>query len=171
MIYSRHYLSYTPLQVDEGLVAQLTSMGFSENGCRRAAIATGNADPETAMNWIFEHMEDADFNDPPVLPSNSSSGGGNGNGSASAGGKFLYILLWKQNTGWLCQETLNAYFYTSAVRLNQYKINFYILYSLYNLGSGAVAVDPEAVAMLTSMGYSETQVSAALMTTDNNIER
>lgn len=50
-------------------MVQLTSMGFSENGCRRAAIATHNADPETAMNWIFEHMEDPDFNDPPVMPS------------------------------------------------------------------------------------------------------
>jgi len=77
--------------VDEGLVVQLTSMGFSENGCRRAAIATHNADPETAMNWIFEHMEDADFNDPPVLPTNNGSSGSSGNGSGSsapAGGKY-----------------------------------------------------------------------------------
>ena len=34
-----------------------------------------------------------------------------------------------------------------------------------------MAVDPEAVAMLTSMGYSVEQVSAALQATDNNIER
>lgn len=50
---------------DDALVAQLVSMGFSENGCKRAAIATGNADAETAMEWIFSHMEDPDFNDPP----------------------------------------------------------------------------------------------------------
>ena len=31
------------------LVAQLVSMGFSENGCRRAAIATNNAGPDQAM--------------------------------------------------------------------------------------------------------------------------
>eukprot|EP01032_Pedospumella_encystans_P014206 gene14206-16332_t len=112
-------------QVDEGLVIQLTSMGFSENGCRRAAIATHNADPETAMNWIFEHMEDADFNDPPVMPSSGdSNGNGAGNNSAPAAGT---------NT--------------------------------------AITVDPEAVAMLTSMGYSVEQVSAALQATDNNIER
>ena len=53
-----------PLQPDETLVLQLISMGFSENGCKRAAIATNNADVETSMNWIFEHMEDPDFNDP-----------------------------------------------------------------------------------------------------------
>ncbi|GAB9463897.1 Ubiquitin carboxyl-terminal hydrolase [Globisporangium polare] len=52
---------------DDSLVAQLVSMGFSENGCKRAAIATKNANAETAMEWIFSHMEDPDFNDPPVL--------------------------------------------------------------------------------------------------------
>jgi ubiquitin carboxyl-terminal hydrolase 5/13 len=39
----------TTITPDEGLVAQLVSMGFSENGCRRAAIATKNADAEVAM--------------------------------------------------------------------------------------------------------------------------
>ncbi len=34
-----------------------------------------------------------------------------------------------------------------------------------------MTADPEVVAMLTSMGYSENQVSAALLATDNNIER
>ncbi|GMF14948.1 unnamed protein product [Phytophthora lilii] len=51
---------------DEVLVAQLVSMGFSENGCKRAAIATGNSNAEAAMEWIFSHMEDPDFNDPPA---------------------------------------------------------------------------------------------------------
>ncbi|DBA04839.1 TPA: hypothetical protein N0F65_004476 [Lagenidium giganteum] len=50
---------------DEALVAQLVSMGFSENGCKRAAIATGNSTAEAAMEWIISHMEDPDFNDPP----------------------------------------------------------------------------------------------------------
>ncbi|RLN69355.1 hypothetical protein BBJ29_000222 [Phytophthora kernoviae] len=51
---------------DEVLVAQLISMGFSENGCKRAAIATGNSNTEAALEWIFSHMEDSDFNDPPA---------------------------------------------------------------------------------------------------------
>jgi hypothetical protein len=33
-------------------------LGFSENGCKRAAIAVSNENVEAAMNWIFEHMED-----------------------------------------------------------------------------------------------------------------
>jgi len=58
--------SAAPDAADDILVAQLVSMGFSENGCKRAAIATGNANAEVAMEWIFSHMEDPDFNDPPA---------------------------------------------------------------------------------------------------------
>lgn len=49
---------------DEALVAQLVSMGFSELGCKRAAIATANSGVEAAMEWVLAHMEDPDFNDP-----------------------------------------------------------------------------------------------------------
>ncbi|CAH0481010.1 unnamed protein product [Peronospora belbahrii] len=56
---------------DEVLVAQLVSMGFSENDCKRAAIATGNANAEAAMEWIFSHMADPDFNDPPTPASST----------------------------------------------------------------------------------------------------
>lgn len=56
------------VEPDEALVAQLASMGFSVNGCKRACIAVQNAGAEAAMAWILEHMEDADFNDPPSEP-------------------------------------------------------------------------------------------------------
>jgi len=46
------------------IVTQLVSMGFGENGCKRAAVATNNSGAEAAMNWVLEHMGDADFNDP-----------------------------------------------------------------------------------------------------------
>lgn len=63
---------------DETIVAQLESMGFSENACRRAAIATKNASAEVAMQWVFEHMEDPDFNNPieTVAATVESSGAG-----------------------------------------------------------------------------------------------
>ncbi|CAN0049404.1 unnamed protein product, partial [Sphacelaria rigidula] len=48
---------------DEELVAQLVAMGFQENGCKRAAVAVNNSSAEMAMNWVLEHMGDADFND------------------------------------------------------------------------------------------------------------
>lgn len=50
--------------MNENFVSQLMSMGFSENGSRRAVMATQSVDAETAMNWVFEHMEDPDFNEP-----------------------------------------------------------------------------------------------------------
>ncbi|KAJ0401930.1 hypothetical protein ATCC90586_008261 [Pythium insidiosum] len=65
----------TEVTPDEALVVQLISMGFSENGCKRAAIATGNASAEAAMEWIFSHMEDPDFNDPPVLTASAKEEG------------------------------------------------------------------------------------------------
>lgn len=100
-------------EADEGLVAQLVSMGFCENGCRRAALATHNADVETAMNWVLEHMEDADFDQPPAVA------------PAATGGK----------------------------------------------GPAKAEVNQESVMMLSSMGYSADQATAALLATDQDIER
>lgn len=100
-------------QADVNLVDQLTMMGFSENGCKRAAIATKNGAIDIAMNWILEHMDDPDFNDAP--PSSSSS-------SQPSSASSLHI-------------------------------------------------NNEAIDMLVSMGYSEDQTKAALIATDQDIER
>lgn len=53
-----------PTLVDEGLIAQLVGMGFSEPGSRRAAAAVNSAGPEAAMEWLLAHMDDAGINDP-----------------------------------------------------------------------------------------------------------
>ena len=37
--------------IDEAVLVQLISMGFSENGSKRAMIATGSSDPDTIMIW------------------------------------------------------------------------------------------------------------------------
>ena len=60
------------ITADDSIVAQLVAMGFSENGSKRAAIATSNAGAEVAMEWVFAHSEDPDFNDPPVTKTDSS---------------------------------------------------------------------------------------------------
>ncbi len=39
-------------------MAQLSAMGFPEVRCQKALLATGNSDPEAAMEWLFAHMED-----------------------------------------------------------------------------------------------------------------
>ena len=39
-------------------MAQLEAMGFPTIRCQKALLATGNNDPEAAMEWLFGHMED-----------------------------------------------------------------------------------------------------------------
>jgi len=39
-------------------------MGFSVEGCKKALINTGNNNIEAAMNWVFEHQSDHDFDSP-----------------------------------------------------------------------------------------------------------
>ena len=51
-------------EINEAALGQLMDMGFGMNGCKRALMAVGGSDPEAAMNWIFEHNMDPDFNDP-----------------------------------------------------------------------------------------------------------
>ncbi|KAJ3123380.1 hypothetical protein HK100_011627 [Physocladia obscura] len=50
--------------VDASAMEQLTGMGFSELRSKKALLKTGNNGAETAMNWLFEHMEDSDIDDP-----------------------------------------------------------------------------------------------------------
>ena len=52
---------FTP---NEGTLSQLEGMGFPRNRCEKALHATGNADAEAAMNWLFSHMEDPDIDAP-----------------------------------------------------------------------------------------------------------
>jgi len=55
---------------NENDVQALMGMGFSRNRCERALVATGNSGADAAMNWIFEHMDDADVDLP--LPKTSA---------------------------------------------------------------------------------------------------
>lgn len=57
--------------INENSLVQLMDMGFSMNGCKRALTVVGGNDVEAAMNWIFEHNNDPDFNDP--LPETNDS--------------------------------------------------------------------------------------------------
>ncbi|KAI9482876.1 MAG: hypothetical protein EXX96DRAFT_599574 [Benjaminiella poitrasii] len=60
---------------NENDIEQLSAMGFSVNRCKRALLSTGNQGAEAAMNWIFEHMDDPDVDDPlPSSAGNADSG-------------------------------------------------------------------------------------------------
>ena len=52
---------FTP---NEGALSQLEGMGFPRPRSEKALHATGNADAEAAMNWLFAHMDDADIDAP-----------------------------------------------------------------------------------------------------------
>lgn len=51
-------------EFDEIAMTQLEGMGFPTVRCQKALLATGNSDPNVAMEWLFEHMEDPDIDDP-----------------------------------------------------------------------------------------------------------
>ncbi|WOO84938.1 Ubiquitin carboxyl-terminal hydrolase 14 [Vanrija pseudolonga] len=53
-------------------LAQLEAMGFLTVRAQKALLATGNSDADTAMNWLFEHMDDPDID----APLQASGGGG-----------------------------------------------------------------------------------------------
>lgn len=60
---------------NEAALSQLEGMGFPRNRCEKALHATGNADSEAAMNWLFAHMEDPDI-DATLDPGGQSAPGG-----------------------------------------------------------------------------------------------
>ncbi|EAU87111.2 ubiquitin carboxyl-terminal hydrolase 14 [Coprinopsis cinerea okayama7 len=57
-------------------MAQLEGMGFPTVRCQKALLATGNSDPEAAMEWLFAHMEDPDIDDPIPIPGPGGSSAG-----------------------------------------------------------------------------------------------
>lgn len=56
------------VEIDEAVVGQLVEMGFPESACRRAVYSTANSGLENALNWVMEHMTDANFAAPFNLP-------------------------------------------------------------------------------------------------------
>ena len=61
---------------NEAALSQLEAMGFPRNRCEKALHATGNSDPEAAMNWLFGHMEDPDIDAPLDLTGGQPASGG-----------------------------------------------------------------------------------------------
>ena len=49
---------------NEAALNQLEAMGFPRVRCEKALHATGNIDADSAMNWLFGHMEDPDIDAP-----------------------------------------------------------------------------------------------------------
>ncbi|KAK9464515.1 hypothetical protein V1512DRAFT_268129 [Lipomyces arxii] len=59
---------------DQALLSVLEGMGFPRVRCEKALYKTGNSDGDVAMNWLFEHMDDADIDEPVVTAEELVSG-------------------------------------------------------------------------------------------------
>jgi len=55
-------------QADETMLAQLVEMGFSACKSKKALIACNNSNIDSAMNWLMEHMDDPDEEEPTGQP-------------------------------------------------------------------------------------------------------
>ncbi|XP_073285755.1 ubiquitin carboxyl-terminal hydrolase 14-like [Primulina huaijiensis] len=60
------------VDADEDIISQLVSMGFNYLHCQKAAINTSNAGVEAATNWLFDHMNDPDIDEPIIKEQKSS---------------------------------------------------------------------------------------------------
>lgn len=49
---------------DVTIVSALMDMGFPNTRCQKAALATSNIGVEGAMDWLMQHMDDPDIDDP-----------------------------------------------------------------------------------------------------------
>ncbi|KAI5860799.1 ubiquitinyl hydrolase [Durotheca rogersii] len=52
---------------NQSALDNLMVMGFPRNRCEKALYATGNSDADSAMEWLFGHMEDPDIDEPLVI--------------------------------------------------------------------------------------------------------
>eukprot|EP00531_Pseudo-nitzschia_arenysensis_P002426 CAMPEP_0116134060 /NCGR_PEP_ID=MMETSP0329-20121206/10447_1 /TAXON_ID=697910 /ORGANISM="Pseudo-nitzschia arenysensis, Strain B593" /LENGTH=299 /DNA_ID=CAMNT_0003628751 /DNA_START=16 /DNA_END=915 /DNA_ORIENTATION=- len=56
--------SSSQVPISQGSLVQLADMGFTLNASRKALSAVGGSDTEAAMDWIFNHNDDPELNDP-----------------------------------------------------------------------------------------------------------
>ena len=57
---------------DSTALSQLETMGFPPNRCVKALHATGNFDADSAMTWLFAHMDDPNIDDPLTINNGKS---------------------------------------------------------------------------------------------------
>lgn len=57
----------TPIRPDLAIVRKLMELGYTENGARRAAIATNNESQQAAIVWAVAHSLEPTFNQPVVF--------------------------------------------------------------------------------------------------------
>ncbi|XP_049398379.1 uncharacterized protein LOC125862372 [Solanum stenotomum] len=61
-------------EVDQNLLSELETMGFSKARAIRALHFSGNASLEAAVNWVVEHESDPDIDETPMVPASAKKG-------------------------------------------------------------------------------------------------
>ena len=56
-----------PIRPDLAIVRKLVGLGYTENGARRAAVATNNESQQAAMVWAVAHSLEPSFNSPLIF--------------------------------------------------------------------------------------------------------
>ncbi|KAF9425625.1 hypothetical protein BGZ94_007373 [Podila epigama] len=64
---------------DQASLEQLQMMGFPLVRCQKALLATNNQGSEIAMDWLIQHMEDPDIDDPIVTDANKTTSAASAN--------------------------------------------------------------------------------------------
>lgn len=62
-----------PPVVDQAFLSELRDMGFSENKAVRAIHYAGASSVEAAVNWIVEHDQDVDIDEPLLVPKSKAT--------------------------------------------------------------------------------------------------
>lgn len=136
---------------DAGAMSQLTSMGFPEVRCQRALLATGNTgDAETAMNWLFSHMEDSDIDDPIDFSKYQSSGS-----SAVTSGGIAPDTSMLEDMGFTKAQA------KKALRLNGNNPEIAVAWLFENPGDAGDTEDSNSAAT-TSEGAGETSAAGVI---------
>ncbi|KAJ3449767.1 ubiquitin carboxyl-terminal hydrolase [Anaeramoeba flamelloides] len=52
------------IEPNQEIVNAIVNFGFPQNQAIKAALSTNNASTEIALNWLLEHQQDSDINDP-----------------------------------------------------------------------------------------------------------
>lgn len=126
-------------QINIEIVQQLAEMGFPWEACRKAVHFTGNTGSESAMNWVMEHMGDADFADPLVLEDKKSSGNDNFTPNEEGLGMLMSMGFTRDQATLALKETSNNLERAADwIFSHQHELD-----SLLAAQSGAAAVPPQ----------------------------
>lgn len=151
---------------DATIVSKLVEMGFTENGAKRACLATNNSGIDDGMTWLLSHVDDADLNDP--LPDSTAAAASSSNSPPeNASVQSLMSMGFNERQA------------KAALAANNNQVDRSVEW-LFKYGNDEAALSAaseqndlpqEALNSLKAMGFSEKQAQAALVKNNNVVDR